>query len=233
MVPLLGYDYTPAGASAVPTIGGCRARRSRVAGRRDEGLELALEMSGERQARQVAVLRPDDLDADREPAAGEPARRRGRRQVERAAVAGPEQMVGDGEPRAVDDQGALVALALVVVGKGGAPGDGAEQQIVLGEELGPRAPHAVARLVRGEPVAVRQDRRARRARVVALVTHRQPARDRRVLLEVRIALAVRRGGAQEARVEGEGFARVDGRARAVVDLCLLPAQEVAERLEPV
>src|SRR5215470_14927486 len=113
MVPLLGYDYTPAGASAVPTIGGCRARRSRVAGRRDERLELALEMSGERQARQVAILRPDDLDAHRQPASSEPARRCGRRQVEGAAVAGPEQMVGDGNASTVDDQGALVALALL------------------------------------------------------------------------------------------------------------------------
>src|SRR5262245_44529118 len=118
-------------------------------------------MSGERQARQVAVLRPDDLDADRESAGCEPARRRGRRQVERATVAGPEQMLGDGDPRAVDDEGALVALALVVVVEGGGAGDGAEQQVVLGEELGPRAPHAMARLVRGEPVAVRQDRSPR------------------------------------------------------------------------
>src|SRR5262245_3407761 len=145
---------------------------------------------GERQTRQVAVLWPDDLDANRKPARGEPAGRGGRRQIECAAVAGPEQMVGDGDARAVDDQGALVALALLVVVEGGGSGDRAEEQIVRREELGPPAPHAVARLVRGEPVAVREDGGARRARVVALVAHREAPRARRGLLEVGVALTV-------------------------------------------
>src|SRR5213593_4672833 len=127
---------------------------SRVAGRRHEGLELALELSRERQAPQVAELRPDDLDADRKPARREPARRGGRGQEERAAVAGPEQVVGDGDALTVDDQAALVAFALVIVRKRRGAGDGAEEQVVLREELRPRAPHAMARLVRGEPVAV-------------------------------------------------------------------------------
>src|SRR5262245_5611439 len=157
MVPLLGYDYTPAAASSSPTIGGGSALRSHIARRGHEGLKLALEMLRERQARQVAELRPDALDGDRQPARGEPARCGRRRQVERAAVAGPEQWIGDGDAPAVDEHGALVALSRVVVGQRGGRGNGAEQQIVLREELGPRAPHAVARLVRREPVAMRED----------------------------------------------------------------------------
>src|SRR5436305_9202010 len=86
----------------------------RVAARGNEGLRLALELLRERETRQIAVLRPDDLDSDREPAACEPAGRGGRRQVERAAVAGPEQMIGDGDARAVDDQRALIALAFEI-----------------------------------------------------------------------------------------------------------------------
>ena len=142
-------------------------------------------------------------------------------------------MVGHGHALAVDHQRALVALTLLIVREGRRAGDRTQEQVVGREELGPRAPHTVARLVRREPVAMRQDRGARGARIVALIADREAARDRRVLLEVRVALAVGRRGAQEPRVDGERLAGIDGRARAIVDLRLLPAQKVGQGLEPV
>src|SRR6266850_7428397 len=123
----------------IATVAGSYLHRiSRVAGRRHEGLELALEQLREREAGQIAVLRPDDLHADRQPARREAARGGGRRKIRRPGVACPEQMVGHWHPLAVDRQRALVALALLVVRKGCGARDGAEQQVVRREELGPR-----------------------------------------------------------------------------------------------
>ena len=67
---------------------------------------------------------------------------------------------------------------------------GAQQQIEVAEEREPREPHAVARLVGGQPVAVREHGRARGARVVALVLGLQGPRGGEVLLEVGVGLAI-------------------------------------------
>src|SRR5437667_4197 len=103
-------------------------------GWRHEGLELALEQPREGQTREVAVLRADDLHADRQPCGREAAGRRRRRQVRHPGVAGPEQMIGHAHLRAVDDDGAIVALAVLVVREGRDAGQRAEQQIVRREE---------------------------------------------------------------------------------------------------
>src|SRR6266508_5272507 len=230
--PPYGHDRISVRTGATANGGGGGVSRLRVARRRHERLELALEQLRERETRQIPVLRSDDLHADREPIRREPARGRGRREIRRPGVAGPEQMVGHRHALAVDRQLAIVALTFLVVGKSRGAGHGAQQQVVPREELGPREPHAVSRLVRGEPVAMGQHGSTRGARVVALISRRKPPRDRHVLVEVRVALAVRRGRAQELYIDAERLARVDGRARALVDLRLLPTQEVSQRLEP-
>src|SRR5262245_39785919 len=124
----------------------CMARRmgdvkrsvSCVAGRWHEGLELLLEQAGELDARAVAILWADDLHAHGEPTGREAGRRRGRRQERHPRVAGPEELVGGGDAAAVHDHGSLVPLALLVVREGRRGRDGAEQDIVVLEELGPR-----------------------------------------------------------------------------------------------
>src|SRR5262249_62404358 len=137
-------------------------------GRRHECLELPLEQPREADTREIAVLRPDDLHAHREPARREPAGRGGRRQERYARVACPEQVIRDRYALAVDHERAFVTLALLVVREGRGAGGGAEKQVVLREGRRPGQAHTVARLVGGEPVAVRRDRRARRAGVVSL-----------------------------------------------------------------
>src|SRR5438477_408276 len=210
-----------------------RRGRSGEGGRRHEPLELALQQPRERERRQVAVLRTDDLHADGQPGRREAARRCRRRQIGRARVAGPEQVIGHGHARAVDRHRALVPLGVLVVRKGRDAGHGTEQQVVGGEELRPRQPHPVARLAGGEPVAVRRHGGARRARVVALVVGRERVRDVLVLFEVRVGLPVGGGRAQEPDVDAPRLGGVDGRARPLVDLRLLPAQELAERGQPI
>ena len=142
-------------------------------------------------------------------------------------------MVGHRYARAVDHQRPLVPLALLIVWEGGGARHGAEQEIVGREELRPRESHAVTRFVGGEPISMREHGAARRARVVAFVVGRERARDADVLLEVRVALPVGRRRAQERRVDAERFTGVDRRARALVHSHLLPAEKVAERLQPV
>ena len=122
----------------------------------------------------------------------------------------------------------LIAVALLVVGERGGAGDRAEQEIVAGEELRPRRAHAVAGLVGGEPVTMRQHGGPERAGVVALVVRGERADEAEVLLELGVALPVGRRRAQEPRVDRERLAGVDGGTRAVVDLRPLSAQEIAE-----
>src|SRR5712691_3088586 len=87
--------------------------------RRHERLELLLDQSGKADAGAVVILRPDDLDADRQALLGESDRRDRRGQVDEAGIAGPEQLVGGRDHLAVHLDGALVALAGVIVRAGG------------------------------------------------------------------------------------------------------------------
>src|SRR5262249_58767878 len=95
----------------------------------------------------MALWGPDDLHAEGKAGGGEAARRGGGGQDRRARVAGPEEMVGHRYRHAVDVDGALVTLAMLVMRERRHAGHGAEQQIVGREELRPGQAHAVARLV--------------------------------------------------------------------------------------
>src|SRR5262249_13820872 len=140
-----------------PSIGGPERESagSGEGGRRRESAELALQEPRELDAGSVAVLRADDLHADRQSGLGEPDRRHGGAQVAHAGMACPEQLVGGGHALAVNRDRALRPLAEVVVRECRRGGGGAEQEIVLPEESGPRKPHPVTLLVGREPVAVR------------------------------------------------------------------------------
>src|SRR4026207_979744 len=140
---------------------------SAIVGRGYEALELALEQPRELDARAIAVLRAHDLDSHRQTGAGEAARRDGGpaggsaagrdggRQVGHAAVAGPEELVGGRHSAPVDEHGALVPLALVVVREGGRRGGGAERRAPAAENPAPPPAHGGAPLVGREPLAVR------------------------------------------------------------------------------
>src|SRR5688500_757450 len=98
--PAEGGDVPVAPAELARAIGYGRARQSRgtprysgshEGGRWHEALELALEQPRECQAREIAVLRSDDLHAHREAGRREACRSGGRRQVGHARVARPER----------------------------------------------------------------------------------------------------------------------------------------------
>src|SRR6185503_13363751 len=85
------------------------------AGWRHERLELTLQQSRERQTGEIAVLRADDLHADRQLRRREAARRRGGRQVDGAGIARPEEVIGDRHTLTVHGNRARVALAVVIL----------------------------------------------------------------------------------------------------------------------
>src|SRR5262245_58918322 len=97
------------GGAPAPTLESLAARG------RNEALVLLLEPARERDASAVAVLRPRDLNADRETARRQTDRGHGGGQEDHARQASPEQLVGGGHALAVHLDRALVALAFVVV----------------------------------------------------------------------------------------------------------------------
>src|SRR5262249_40950992 len=126
-----------------------------VGRRRHEALVLALEQPRHLDAGAIAVLGADDLDAHGQTGLGAPRGRYSARQIRHARIARPEELIGGGYAPTVDLDGALVALAHVVMREGGGGCGGAEEEIVLLEELRPFEAHLVSRLVGGEPFTVR------------------------------------------------------------------------------
>src|SRR5262249_57414194 len=121
----------------------------RVGRRRHEALVLALEQPRHLDAGAIAVLGADDLDAHGQPRLRTPRRRYRARQIRHARIARPEELIGGGHAPAVDLNGALVALAHVVMREGSGGCSGAEEEIVLLEELRPFEAHLLPRLVGG------------------------------------------------------------------------------------
>ena len=80
-----------------------------------------------------------------------PDRRHRRRQIEAARIARPEELVGGRHFVAIDEDGALMALALLVMREGGGRGGRAEQHVPLFEKRIPGEPHLVASLIHHQP----------------------------------------------------------------------------------
>ena len=88
-------------------------------------------------AGQVAVLRAVDLDSDRKAVGGQSRRGNGRGQIKITGVSGPEHLGGRGLRLSIDHDHTFPALALLVVGKSGGCGRGAQEKIIIAEKIGP------------------------------------------------------------------------------------------------
>src|SRR5215472_9975610 len=92
---------------------------SRVAWRWREAADLGSEQPGEFDRRRVLALRPDDLQAHRQPLCGQANWRCGCRQIGQTGEPRKEQLLGVWHGLTVDLDGAFVAIRVAVVRESG------------------------------------------------------------------------------------------------------------------
>src|SRR4029079_1135101 len=128
--------------------------RLAIGRRRHKTAIVALDELGEAPAGQVYDLPGDDLYANGKPLRCLPDRGDCRGEVEASRIARPEKLVRCRHLPAIDRDRPVMALTLLVMGKGGRGSGRADHDVPVVEEAIPEQPHLMAALVGHEPGAV-------------------------------------------------------------------------------